>query len=118
LSAGRSRSQFSIEFACLPANVPRIESAIAAEIDGLKREPPGEFELALMKASIVRRAMVSASSVGAIGGALIDAAGEGLPLDQARSDARRFLAVDGATVRSAFQTYVHPEDFVRVIEGP
>ena len=114
----RSRYQLSIEFACLPQNEPRIAALIDAEIARLKNEPVGDFELALAKASIVRQTVTAQSSVSAIGGALLDAASNGYPLDQAQLDARQFLATDARSIQRSFAAYVKPENFVRVIEGP
>jgi zinc protease len=112
------RSEFSIQFACLPSNEPRISALIDAEIEKLQTEPVGAFELSLVKASIVRRTVVANSSAASIGSALLEAASDGLPLDQTQIDAQRFLATDAAAIQRAFATYVHPKNFVRVIEGP
>jgi zinc protease len=113
-----ARSEFVIEFACLPSNEVRISGMIDAEIEKLQSEPVGAFELALVKASIVRRTVVANSSVGSIGNALLDAASNGLPLDQTQIDAQRFLATDSHAIQQAFAAYVHPRNFVRVVEGP
>jgi zinc protease len=113
-----ARSEFSIELACLPSNEPRISAMIDAEIEKLQTEPVGAFELSLVKASIVRRTVVANSSSASIANALLDAASDGLPLDQTQIDAQRFLATDSAAIQKAFATYIHPKNFVRVIEGP
>ncbi len=118
LAPRRRRYQLSIEFACLPQNEPRIASLIDAEIARLKDEPVGDFELALAKASIVRQTVVAQSSSAAIGGALLENASNGYPLDQAEVDARQFMATDARAVQRSFAAYVKPENFVRVIEGP
>ena len=118
LAPRRSRYQFSIQFACLPQNEPRIASLIDAEIVRLQTEPVGDFELALTKASIVRQTIIAGASLSAIGGALLDDANSGLPLDQAQLDARQFVATDARAVQRAFAAYVKPDSFVRVVEGP
>jgi zinc protease len=118
LQPRRSRYEFSIRFACLPQNEPRIASLIDAEIGRLSSEPVGDFELALAKASIVRQTVISGASVGALGGALLDNASQGYPLDQAVLDARQLVATDARAVQRSFAAYVKPENFVRVIEGP
>jgi zinc protease len=118
LTAGKTRSQFSIYFACLPSNEERISAQIDSEIDKMKKEPVGDFELSLVKASLVRRTVIADSSESAIGTSLLDDAANGLPLNQADIDARRYLATDASAVMSAFAAYVHPENFVRVVEGP
>jgi zinc protease len=118
LSAGKTRSQFTIFFACLPANEERISAQIDAEIDKMKKEPVGPFELSLVKASLVRRTVIANSSLSSIGASLLDDAANGLPLDQADLDVKAYLATDAEAVRGAFGAYVHPENFVRVVEGP
>jgi zinc protease len=118
LAPRRERYELSIEFACLPANEARISSLIDAEIRRLQTEPAGSFELALAKASTVRQTVISDSSIGSIGQALLDDAANGLPFDQRQIDARNFLRVEPRAIQSAVAAYIHPQNFVRVIEGP
>jgi zinc protease len=118
LSVDRSRSQFSIHFACLPENRARIASLIEAEIEKLKTEPAGEFELSLAKASIVRRTVIGDSSESSIGSSLLDDASNGYPLDRNRIDARAIIDTGASAVQDAFSAYIHPENFVRVVVGP
>ncbi|HXP94739.1 MAG TPA: pitrilysin family protein [Candidatus Binatia bacterium] len=115
---GPTRSRFVIRFASAPPNESRIESIIDSNIAKMQAEPVGDDELALIKASVVRRAVVGGAAIDAIGNSLLDYATTGLPLDQSRIDAERFLATDASAVRSAFATYVKPQNFVRTIEGP
>jgi zinc protease len=118
LGSTGKRSQFQVEFASSPSNVGRISSLIDAEIAKMQTEPVGAFELALVKASLVRRTIVGGASMGAIGGALLNDASNGLPLDQDERDAKQYLRADAPSIQAAFAKYVHPENFVRVIEGP
>jgi len=118
LSVERTRSRFSIHFACLPDNRSRITSLIADEIGKLKSEPVGAFELSLAKASIVRRTVTGESSESSIGNALLENASSGFPLDQSRIDARHIIDADAHAVQDAFGSYIHPENFVRVVVGP
>jgi hypothetical protein len=71
-----------------------------------------------VKAALVRKTLIAAASVSSIGGALLEDALDGYPLDQAQRDARGFVGTDAAAVENAFATYIHPDHFVRVIEGP
>jgi predicted Zn-dependent peptidase len=102
----------------LPANAARIGSLIDAEIKRLQIEPVGSFELALAKASTVRQTVIDESSVNAIGQALLDSAANGLPFDQSQIDARAVLRVDARAIQNAMAAYIHPQNFVRVTEGP
>lgn len=118
LSERRSRFQLSIGFACLPSNEARISTLIDAEIERMKTEPVGDFELSLAKASIVRQAAIADSSVGAIGRSLLANASAGMPFNQAQIDAEKFLATDAHAIQEAFAAYIKPQNFVRIIEGP
>ncbi|MFN2460535.1 MAG: M16 family metallopeptidase [Candidatus Velthaea sp.] len=118
LAPRRSRYQFSVQFACLPANEGRIASLIDSEIERMKTEPVGGFELALAKASIVRQTTIEDSSVSAIGATLLDEAANGLPFNQGQIDAQHFLGTDARAIQESFAAYIQPQNFVRVIEGP
>jgi len=118
LSSNGARSRFTVSFACLPANAPRIDGLIDAEIEKMKAEPVGAFELSLMKASLVHRSLIGESAVASIGRSLLDAASDGLPLDEDRRDDQRVIASDAGAVQHAFAAYVHPKNFVQVVVGP
>ncbi len=118
LAGRRERYELSIEFACLPANEPRISSLIDAEIHRLQVEPAGSFELSLVKASTVRQAVIADSSIDSIGRTLLDDAAAGLPFNQRQIDAQKYLATDAHAIQAAFAAYIHPQNFVRIIEGP
>jgi len=118
LSASSTRAKFSVEYACQPQNEPRITARIGEEIDRLSKDPVGDFELTLTKSSVVRKTIIGDASVASIGGDLLRNASEGQPLDQNRIDARALIASDAPSIRDAFAAYIHPDRFVRVIEGP
>jgi zinc protease len=113
-----NRSRFSIEFACAQGNESRIEGLVNDELAQLRKEPIGDFELSLMKASMVRRVVLGDASTSQIGQGLLNDAIGGLPLDQNHIDAQRMLATDARAIQEAFATYIRPENFVRTIEGP
>jgi zinc protease len=118
LAPRRERYELSIEYACLPANQARIGSLIDAEIKRLQTEAVGSFELSLAKASTVRQTVIADSSVSSIGEELLGDAENGFPFDQRQIDARNFLRVDARAVQTAVAAYIHPQNLVRVIEGP
>jgi zinc protease len=116
--SGGTRSRFSIDYACLPQNEARIESMIDDELTQLRTQPIGDFELALMKGSVVRRVVLGEASLSSIGQSLLGDATSGLPLDEAHVDAQHLLATDAPAIQAAFAREIHPEDFVRTVEGP
>jgi zinc protease len=113
-----ARSRFSIEFACAQGNETRIEGLVNDELAQLRKEPIGDFELSLMKASMVRRVVLGDASAAQIGQGLLNDATNGLPLDQSHVDAQHLLATDARAIQDAFATQIRPENFVRTIEGP
>jgi zinc protease len=112
------RSRFAIEFACAPYNQARIEGLIAQEVARMRSEPVGAAELALMKASMVRRVVIGGGSVESIGGTLLDAAAHAQPLDQSQIDARKLISTDAPAIQAAFNAEILPGNFVRMLEGP
>jgi zinc protease len=116
--SGGARSRFSIEFACAQGNESRIEGLVNDELTQLRKEPIGDFELSLMKASMVRRVTLGEASASGIAQALLNDATSGLPLDQPHIDAQHMLATDAHAIQDAFSANIHPENFVRTIEGP
>ena len=118
LAARRGHYELSIDFACLPANQPRISSLIESEITRMQTQPVGAFELALAKASLVRQTVTADSSLGSIGSALLDDAMDDLPFDERRLDAQKLLQTDAGAIQSAFADYIRPQNFVRIVEGP
>jgi hypothetical protein len=71
-----------------------------------------------MKASLARQSMIRESGIPAIGAELLAAASAGRPLDSARTETQRLLGVDAPAIQRAFNTYIDPQRFVRIIEGP
>lgn len=118
LAPRRQRYELGLNFACLPSNESRISALIDAEIRRMQTEPVGDFELSLAKASTVRRSEIADSSINAIGQSLLDEAANEFPFDQTQIDARTFMHVDANAIKAAFATYIHPQNFVRIIEGP
>ena len=117
-TANGARSRFSIEYACAPRNAAHIQSLVENELAQLRAQPVGDFELGLMKSSMVRRVVIGDASVGSIGSSLLGDVANGLPLDQDQRDAQQLLNTDARAVQDAFTAQILPDRFVRTIEGP
>jgi zinc protease len=117
-TADPTRAVFSISFASLPQNEKLITTSVEAEIVKLQTEPVPDFELSLVKAALVRKTVIAAGSESSIGSSLLEDALSGYPLDEPQLDARAIVATDAASVKDAFATYIHPDHFVRIVEGP
>lgn len=118
LHIGDMRSRFEIGYASDPSNEQRLLSLVNDEVERMRSEPVDPSELALMKAALVRSAIVSDESVAAIGGSLLAAASAGQSLDRARVDTASLLTVDQAAIQHAFATTIDPKRFVRTILHP
>ena len=118
ISPLRSRYELSIEFASRPENEARIATLIDGEIERMKSEPVGAFELSLAKASIVRQSVIGDASISAIGRTLLNAASSGEPLDQTHADIQHYLDVDAKAIQAAFAANIKPQNFVRLVQGP
>ena len=116
--ASGARARFSVDFACAPQNAAHIQALVENELAELRSRPAGDFELGLMKASLVRRVVIGDASVASIGGAFLSDASNGLPLDQSQRDAQQLLATNAQAVQDAFNAQILPGNFVRTIEGP
>ncbi len=112
-----SRTRFSIDFASLPGNQDRIVSMIDDQVERLKTQPVGSFELSLIKASIVRKTVIGDASIESIGSSMLGYASSGLPLDQSRIDAEHILGTSAEAVQAAFAGFVHPKSFVKLVVG-
>jgi zinc protease len=118
LAIDRTRARFSIAYACLPSNEARIADLVTADVEKMRTDEPGAFELSLAKASIVRRSIVDEGAVEGVAASLLDDASDGMPLDQGTLDARAFVATSGLAVRDAMAKYIHTDRFVHVVVGP
>ncbi|HEY3490365.1 MAG TPA: pitrilysin family protein [Candidatus Deferrimicrobiaceae bacterium] len=118
LNAGRTRSVFSVEFACEPENVSKARALVARDLESMRSRPVTPDELRQAKSILLRRIPLSESSTDAIAGMLAHLSETGLSLDEPVRAARRYLEITAQEVREAFFKWVRPGDFVQVTEGP
>ena len=118
LQAGRTRSVYLIEYACDPQNVDRAASMAARELTNMQNAPASADELMRVKAYLLRQMPLSEAGLDEIARALLARTDLGLPLDEPRRAAERYIALDAAGVQEAFRKWVRPQDLVRVSMGP
>ena len=118
LQAGRTRSVYLIEYACDPQNVGRAASMAAGELTNMQNAPASADELTRVKAYLLRQMPLSEAGLDEIARALLARTDLGLPLDEPRRAAERYIALDAAGVQEAFRKWVRPQDLVRVSTGP
>ena len=118
LQAGKTRSVYFVQYACDPENVTKAESMIKRDLEAMQSTAVPDAELKRVKAQLLRQIPLSEDSVGEIARALIGRVDLGLPLDEPTIAARRFIALEPADVRAAFEKWMRPADLVRVSQGP
>jgi zinc protease len=118
LNAGRTRSEFSVDFACDPANVAKARAIAVRDIESMRSRPVSPAELRQAKVMLLRAISLSEASVDRIAWNLVGYSTEGLPLDEPARAGRRYLSVTAEEIRDAFARWIRPADFVEVVEGP
>jgi zinc protease len=118
LQAGRTRSVYLIEYACDPQNVERAANMAARELTNMQSSPASADELTRVKAYLLRQMPLSEAGLDEIARALLARTDLGLPLDEPRLAAERYIALDAAAVQEAFRKWLRPQDLVRVSMGP
>jgi len=118
LQAGKTRSVYFVHYACDPANVSRAGDLVARELAAMRDAPATGDELLRAKALLIRQIPLGEASVEDIARGFVERRDLDLPLDEPRLAAQRYIAIEGAEVRAAFEKWVRPGDLVRVSQGP
>jgi zinc protease len=118
LSAGKTRTTYTVEYACDPANVSKARQLIERDLTSMQKENVTPEELQQAKALILRQLPLTESSQDDLGRALVARAQLGLPLDEASRAAKRYYALTADDVRAAFTKWIRPDAFVQVVRGP
>ena len=118
LNAGKSRTTYTVEYACDPANVSKARQLIERDLISMQKENVTPEELQQAKALILRQLPLTESSQDDLGRALVARAQLGLPLDEASRAAKRYYALTADEVRAAFAKSLRPDAFVQVVRGP
>lgn len=118
LDAGRTRTAFTVSYACDPVNVSKARALVERDLRDMQTSPPTAEELQQAKALILRQIPLAESSETSIAGGLLGRAVMGLPLDEPVQAAERYSALTGEQVKAAFAKWIKPQDFVQVVRGP
>jgi zinc protease len=118
LHAGRTRTQYQVQFGSDPKNVAQARTIIDADLHAMATSDATSRELQLAKTTIVRDLSLQESSLDGIAGDLESLSLRELPLDQATIFARAIVGMDASDVRAAFAKWVDPQRFAQVEEGP
>ena len=115
---GKTRSTFSITFACDPPKVSQAHDMIVRDVTAMQTAPVTDAELQQAKALLLRKLPLAEASEDAVANGLIARVGAGLPLDEPTRAANRYLAMTAAQVQAAFVKWVRLDGFVQVVLGP
>ena len=118
IAAGKTRATYTVNYGCDPANVFKAAALVQRDLKQMRMEDVSPAELLQAKALLLRQIPLGESSEDAIANQLLDRATIGLPLDEQRRAAARYLAMTAEEIRSAFARRVRPGDFASVVRGP
>ena len=118
LNAQKTRTVFTVEYACDPKNVSKARQLIQHDLIEMQKEIVTPAELQQAKALLLRQLPLAESSENGVANALAGRAEIGLPLDEPEREAKRFYALSSDDVRAAFAKWIRPQDFVQVVRGP
>ena len=118
LNAERTRSVFSVNFACEPENVSKARAMVVRDLEAMRTQPVSVSELRQAKNILLRRIALSESSIDSIAATLSHLSTQGLPLDEPVRAAKRYLEITATEVRDSFFKWIRPADIVQVTEGP
>ena len=118
LAAAKTRAQYSVVYACDPANVSKARALIERDLIAMQTENVTPAELQQAKALLLRQIPLAEASEEAIAGALLGRAQADLPLDEPNRAGKRYFDMTADEVRAAFAKYIRPNDFVQVVRGP
>ncbi|HET7369999.1 MAG TPA: pitrilysin family protein [Gammaproteobacteria bacterium] len=117
-SIGKHRSSFSVSYGADPDKVAKARAMVLSDIEALQESPVSDKELHRAKAMLLRSIALHGSSIGAIGGGLLNRASNDLPLHEPIKAAHQYMKLTAEDVQKAFKKWVRPDDFVTATQGP
>jgi zinc protease len=118
LSAGRTRSTYSISYGSDPPNVSKARKLAQRDLRAMQTTDVTPAELQQAKAILLRQLPLDEASEDAVADGLAANSIAGLPLDENHHAATVYAKISAASVRAAFAKYIRPNDFVQVVQGP
>lgn len=118
LSVGKTRSTFSVTYACDPPNVSKARAVIVRDLKQIQKETITPTELQQARTLLVRQIPLAEASEDGIASHLLDLSVNDLPLDEPIRAARRYIEITTAQVQAAFAKWLRPDGFVQVTLGP
>ena len=118
IDAGKTRSRFSVAYACDPSNVDGARAIVERNLRQMQTAPITQEELDQARTLLVRRVPLSESSVDDIASQFLEYSRLDLPLNEKVLAAKRYGEISAKEVQEAFARWIRPGDFVQVTLGP
>ena len=118
LQLDRSRSIFYLQYGSDPDKMARVDTLALDAIKSMRQKPIADSELNNARQYEIRSIPLDVSSVERIARSLLTWSYKGEQLDQPMVAAKHYRALTPAGVRDVFERYLHPDRFVKVVEGP
>ena len=118
LQSGKTRSVFTVSYACDPGNVAKARALVERNLGDLQTKPVTSVELQQAKILLLRRIPLGESSIHGIAAGLLDRSMRDLPLDEPITAAKRYAAFTASDVQAAFAKWLKLEDLAQVVLGP
>jgi zinc protease len=118
LGAGKTRTIYTVTYACDPANVSKARELIERDLISIQKDDVSSAELQQAKALLLRQIPLAESSEDGVAGGLLARAQIGLPLDEPVRSAKLYYSMTADQVRAAFAKWIRPDSFVQVVRGP
>ncbi|HLY42649.1 MAG TPA: pitrilysin family protein [Terracidiphilus sp.] len=118
LQASKTRSNYSVDYGCDPANVSKAKALIIRDIEQMRTQNVSDAELRQAKSMLLRDIPLGESSENAVAGGLLGRAVMGLPLDEPIQAAQKYMSLTADDVKAAFARNIRTADLVQVVRGP
>ncbi len=118
LEAGKTRSLFSVSYACDPPNVSKARALVERDLRDMQTTPVTQEELQRAKTLLIRQIPLTEASTDSIARRLLSLSLEDLSLNEPVRAAGYYLETTAEQVRDAFAKWIRPADFVQITIGP
>ncbi|MGB9712856.1 MAG: M16 family metallopeptidase [Dissulfurimicrobium hydrothermale] len=118
LDAGKTRSVYSVVFACDPDKVSKAAGIVRRDLVDMQKVAVSDDQLNQAKALMLRKISLSESSVDQIAKDFIYCTANDLPLDEPVRAAKKYMGLTATDIRKAFSKWIRPNDMVQVVRGP
>jgi zinc protease len=113
-----ARSTYRLAYACDPNNLPAAEDIVRRDLALMQTTLVGQQELRQAKAMLEREIPLAEDGEQEIATALVSRAVDGVPLDEPRRAAQRYLTISAEDVRVVFAKWLSSDRMVELIRGP